>query len=262
MSLTITLRVPDGIIIAADSLVTIQTQSVPREDFISCPTCKSRIPHSLVAPPPAIPVSVSPHGQKLFCLKSKNIGVATFGVGFLAGRTIESQLREFEKRRVFGNETVQRVAENLEDHFKKELIKEIGDLSSIPAGEFPVGLQVAGYDEGDIIIGKTYLVKIGKSSEIEDVHSQGYGCTFGGDGRVIHKLWKEDPQIPIAMPNFQFLGLQDAIDYASFLMNTTIQFQRFATMIPTCGGRVDIAVITHHAGFQWIQHKELSGEYS
>lgn len=257
MSLTISLRVPDGIVIATDSLFTIQTHTIPKEDFISCPTCTSRIPHSLFSPPQAIPVSVTPYGQKLFCLKTKNIGIANYGMVFLAGRTFESLIREFEKKKVFGNETIGKVAQNLENYLRGELIKEITDINKIPQGEFPVGVQVAGYDEGEISIGKTYLIKIGRTSEIEDVHTKGYGCTFGGDGRVIYKLWKEDPQIPIAMPNFQFLGLQDAIEYALFLMNTTIQFQRFATMIPTCGGEIDIAIITHHSGFQWIRRKEL-----
>ena len=56
------------------------------------------------------------------------------------------------------------------------------------------------------------------------------------------------------------MTLQDAIDYAIFLIRTTIDYQRFATMVPTVGGDIDVAIITHHGGFQWIQEKKYRGE--
>jgi hypothetical protein len=40
-------------------------------------------------------------------------------------------------------------------------------------------------------------------------------------------------------------------------MNTTIEFQRFAPMMPTCGGEIEICVITPKEGFKWIKHREL-----
>ncbi|MFH1097155.1 MAG: hypothetical protein ABH886_05185 [Candidatus Desantisbacteria bacterium] len=259
MTLTISLRVPDGIVMVSDSLLTIQTQSPPKEEFVRCPKCEGRIPYARIAPPPQVPVSISPNGQKLFCL-GDDVGISSFGIGFLTGRTIESHIREFENVSVYGNENIEQIAGKLEEYFRIELTKEAGNLSNIPEHEYPIGFQIAGYDD-DVRIGKTFLVKIGRTTEIEPVHASGYGCTFGGDGRVIQKLWKEDPYIPIAMPNFHLLTLQDAIDYAIFLMQTTIQFQRFATMLPTCGGDIDIAIITHQEGFIWIERKELVGVY-
>lgn len=68
-------------------------------------------------------------------------------------------------------------------------------MSKLPEGAVPIGFQVAGYDEEEIGIGKTFLVKTGKTPRTEAVHKKGYGCTWGGDGRVIRKLWKEDPTI-------------------------------------------------------------------
>lgn len=58
------------------------------------------------------------------------------------------------------------------------------------------------------------------------------------------------------------MNLQDAIDYTIFLIRTTIDYQRFATMVPVVGGDIDLAIITHHAGFKWIQYKEYVGEQS
>ncbi|MEW6617982.1 MAG: hypothetical protein AB1422_01300 [bacterium] len=256
MSLVVSVRVPDGIILAADSLMTFHTQAVPKEEFVKCPKCEAKIPHSLVSPPPPVLSPGSSNTQKLFCIKKRNVGIAVFGIPFLSGRTIESHLRDVEKR-VFENETVERVAVKVEEYFKAELNKEVGNLENIPERQFPLGFQVAGYDEQDPYIGKTFSVEIGRTSRIEPLHTKGYGCSISGDQRVILKLWKEDPNIPLPMPPFQLLPLQDAIDYALFLIETTIEFQRFTPMTPTCGGNIDVAVITHQTGFQWIKRKEL-----
>lgn len=63
--------------------------------------------------------------------------------------------------------------------------------------------------------------------------------------------------------NFQTMPLQDAIDLAIFLVHLTIESQRFSDGIvgapgqfPTCGGVIDVARITPVEGFRWLQHKE------
>lgn len=256
MSLVVSVRVPDGIILAADSLMTFQTQAVPKEEFVRCPSCEAKIPHSLISPPPPILTTGSSNFQKLFYIKKRNIGIAVFGMPFLMGRTIESHIRDFEKK-VFENESVERVAAKIAEYFSAELNKEVGNLENIPERQFPIGFQLAGYDDQETNIGKTFSIEIGRTSRIEPLHAKGYGCSISGDQRVILKLWKEDPNIPIPMPPFQLLPLQDAIDYAIFLIETTIKFQRFTPMTPTCGGNIDVAIITHHCGFQWIKKKEL-----
>lgn len=61
---------------------------------------------------------------------------------------------------------------------------------------------------------------------------------------------------------FGQLTLQDAIDFAVFIVRATIEFQRFdQSSSQGVGGAIDIAVITT-VGFQWIQRKELHGEKS
>jgi hypothetical protein len=54
------------------------------------------------------------------------------------------------------------------------------------------------------------------------------------------------------------MPIQDAIDLARFLVETTIGFVRFAVFMPkTVGGAVEIAAITKHEGFQWVQRKSF-----
>jgi hypothetical protein len=54
------------------------------------------------------------------------------------------------------------------------------------------------------------------------------------------------------------MPIQDAIDLARFLVETAIGFVRFAVLLPkSVGGAVQIAVITKHEGFCWVQRRGL-----
>jgi len=54
------------------------------------------------------------------------------------------------------------------------------------------------------------------------------------------------------------MPIQDAIDLARFLIETTIGFVRFAVFLPkSVGGAVEIAAITKHEGFRWVQRKSF-----
>lgn len=262
LTLTISVRVPDGTVLAADSLASIRATITPMGEFgTKCPKCKEDIKVSDIKfPPIGMPAGGSPFGRKLFNIEKRNIGIAIYGATALNGRTVESHVREFEKMKIVGKETVEEVAKKLGDYFHDKVKKEVKDLTKIPEKQLVIGFQVAGYDEKDVEIGKTFLIKIGRKVTIEPKHVKGYGCTWGGQGEVVGKLWKVDPSIPIAKPAYALMTLQDAIDYAIFLIRTTIDYQRFATMVPTVGGDIDVAIITHHGGFEWIQQKEYQGE--
>ena len=54
------------------------------------------------------------------------------------------------------------------------------------------------------------------------------------------------------------MPIQDAVDLARFLVETTIGFVRFAVFLPkSVGGAVEIAAITKHEGFRWVQRKSF-----
>lgn len=59
------------------------------------------------------------------------------------------------------------------------------------------------------------------------------------------------PFVHAAMP------VQDAIDLADFLVETTKRFVRFLPGADTVGGETDIAVITKHEGFKWVRRKHF-----
>ncbi len=57
------------------------------------------------------------------------------------------------------------------------------------------------------------------------------------------------PVVLAAMP------IQDAIELATFMVETTIRFVRFNLRAETVRGPVEAAVITKHEGFKWVQRK-------
>jgi hypothetical protein len=65
----------------------------------------------------------------------------------------------------------------------------------------------------------------------------------------------------LAMPiPYQFLPLQDCVDLAIFLIETTATLQGFATGARGVGGAVDVATITRTEGFRAVQEKRIVGE--
>jgi hypothetical protein len=57
---------------------------------------------------------------------------------------------------------------------------------------------------------------------------------------------------------FDGMPLQDALGFCRFIIEVTIGLSTYEMGVPTCGGRINIAVITHSAGFQWISEPRLN----
>ena len=56
------------------------------------------------------------------------------------------------------------------------------------------------------------------------------------------------------------MPMQDAIDLARYLVETTIGFVKYSVLRPkTVGGPIEIAAIRKHEGFQWIQRGDTLG---
>jgi len=56
------------------------------------------------------------------------------------------------------------------------------------------------------------------------------------------------------------MPMQDAIDLARYLVETTIGFIKYSVSRPkTVGGAIEIAAISKHEGFQWAQRRDIPG---
>jgi len=86
----------------------------------------------------------------------------------------------------------------------------------------------------------------------------------GQDSEEIRKaLLKQRAKLQLHF-SFQTMPLRNAIALATFLVEATINLLQLSDGIvgdpgqfPSCGGQVDVAVITLDQGFQWVRHKSL-----
>jgi len=162
----------------------------------------------------------------------------------------------------------------------RKIVEEIYDKQPMNLGEGAVHLWVFGYDEEKER--KIFEVTLKRDSlEVHGVLEERYakgtpGSLVGGQIDVYSRLIKgydaellkdslfakekekiDDLRYDI---RYDIMSLQDAIDFAVFIVRATIEAQRFnQKAVMGVGGDIDIAIITPE-GFRWIQRKKLRGE--
>jgi hypothetical protein len=247
MTLVVSLRVPDGVVLAADSLQTSQVRL-----GINIPAPKGQ---QIPMPSIMMPTSTSSYAQKLFSFRQK-FGVATFGSAIINQRTIYNHIKSLELESGELN-SVKEVAEKLKEYFTGQLNAQLETTKQrLQPNQLVMGVQIVGFESSTDYLGHTVEVAIGEKPTITS--HDGIGCTISGDSEVVRKLWEIGKQNQMRQTNYGSFSLKDAVDYVEFLINTTSSFQRFANMIPTVGGAVDIALVTHYSQFKWIKYKELT----
>ena len=264
MSLVVSLRIPDGMVIAADSLSTaknivgIEIGSID----VKCPNCSQAFDRKSLALPAMnleVPFSGSSYTQKLINLNGK-FALSFFGNGVIGNKSIYYHVKQQLKAGVFDNKTLNEVNQILVDYFEKALLLDFPNyIKEAPSKWHPIGYHLNGYeniDGADRAI--TYEVHVGKNSDVKQIES--IGCTIGGDMTVVQKLWelgRPDKGQAVHQIKYGLLSLQDAIDLSIFFIETTSKFQRFADQVQTVGGDIDVALITPFHDFQWIRRKRL-----
>lgn len=262
MTLIVSLRTPDGIVLAGDSIASMMTNMNFEADIeVECPECNHKHTVSVNVPMPSMPATTFSYAQKIFPFL-KRYGVGTSGTGMILGKSIYYITREFEQSmsashnlaRISG---VGDVAEEFGKHFhgmiEKQVKSEGKTLLDINPKAVILEFLVAGYDKGEP---KTIEVKIGRDYTITD-HTATGACTITGQHHVAAAIWSLYGN-PNESPAFDVFSLQDAIAYAEFLINTTAAHQQFSRKMPNVGGDIDIALITPFSAFQWIRQKPLS----
>ena len=259
MTLIVSLRIPDGIVIAGDSLSTVvgQRQLEATIDVI-CPECEHKHEIQQSFPMPAAPTTTFSYAQKVFPFYDK-FGVGTFGVSLLASKSIYFAMRLFEQKLKEGKtcfkgvtEVAEKIGDEIHNLLKEQLKLENTSVDALPPDRFSLGFQVVGYDGTDP---KTVDVSVGKN-----VHrriNKGLGCTVSGNREIVQAIWSLYKKQRESQPPYPLFSLQDAIDYAEFLISTTIAHQRFSQTTPNVGGDIDIGLVTPFDGFQWIRQKPI-----
>ena len=219
MTLVISVFVPTGIVLAADSRTTIQSTATRQTQ------AGTESIHT--------PLVLSDSAFKLQALPSSGVGILTYGEAFARELPVESHLRRFTEQFDRPEHSVAQMSELLYDYFR----------SHFP--DTRVLFIVAGHvEEEGLRVPHVYAVDpcsdpgVRRSNVNADGRLQ-HGVLRGGDTAVVDRLITPD-----CLPPFHLMPLPDAIDYARFLLATTIESLRFEPRFPSVGGPVDILTIT------------------
>ncbi|MDB5648795.1 MAG: hypothetical protein JWL62_315 [Hyphomicrobiales bacterium] len=213
-------------------------------------------------------------------LKGMPIGVLLAGDGAIGNKAFIDILKDFGAQAISrpgatngfarGSFTVESAVRGLQDYLRS--------MAPMQVAKIRTTLIIAGYSIGsdtpevwNLVFDSTEGVTVSQIWSPSE-----YGICWEGSGECIHRLLSDDFQASAASdwaegsnhppepssPTLVTPGMpiHDAIDLTRFLMDTTVDYVRFrADLQPkTVGGPIDMAVITRHEGFRWVQRKRLS----
>jgi len=263
MSLGIVIKAPEGLVLAAESRLTLTAQT-----------------------PNAPPLHVNfDNATKLlsFAKPNTSVGVVTYGQAAIGLRTAQSFIPEFEGKLA---EDARRLpilefAQQFSEFYMQQWNAAMPADYSGPNMTF----VVAGFDDGEPY-GKVFIIEI--PSIPNPVAQQAgvgeFGITWGGQREIVDRLIQgfdgrlgetfgklnltpeqnalltpvlNQIQLPIPL---QALPLQDCIDLAIFFIRTTITAQKLTVGIRGVGGPIDVATITRQDGLCFVQRKRIVGE--
>jgi hypothetical protein len=234
MSLVVTVYVPSGIVMAADSRMTF-LRTEDREESGQ----KVRVQQQLV---------LSDSAYKIVRLRTVPAGIGVYDAGIIDNQPVESHVRRFEEEALTTVDDVNAVAKKFLEYFQSN------------HKGVALGFHVAGYKlEGKasvpyVLVGHTiHEPQVRRINATAEGQLQ-YGVVRAGDVLVANRLIDVN-----SLPLFAAMPLQEAIDYAIHLIRTTIDTLRFEPRFPTVGGPIDVMALQPE-GMHWVQRKELRGE--
>jgi len=268
MSLGVGIKGPEGIVLAADSRVTLEAT---RQGG------------------PVIPINYDNATKLLSFSEPHNyVGVVTYGAAVIGQRTAHSFVPEFEQKILASKKrlTVESYARELSKFFMERWVE--AGLKVPPDYQGPpMTFIVGGYSPGKAY-GKILLLNIPNAPKPTERNKgeNNFGMTWGGQlevaSRLIHGM---DPAVPEIIKNvigldakqekvlseqlkqklefpipYGVLPLQDCVDLAVFLIKTTMTLQRLAIGVRGVGGPIDVSIITRTRGLESIQQKKIRGE--
>lgn len=270
MSLGVCIKGPEGIVLAADSRVTLEA---------------SRKGGAI------LPVNFDNATKLLTFDKPHNfVGAVTYGAAVIGQRTAHSFIPEFEQRVLAKSDRkeVGTYASELSRFFMERWQEE--HMPMPPEYKAPPMTFICGGYDPDTAYGSMFLFDIPyKPKPVEaNPGNKQFGMNWGGQleiaSRIVHgfdpatipiikeilklddkkeeelqKALRQNLQFPIP---YRVLPLQDCVDLAIFLVSATISAQRLAIGVRGVGGPIDVATITRIQGLKYVQRKEIHGETS
>lgn len=258
MTLIVSVRSAEGIVVAGDTLASTQ-ELVPVVGDLSfpCTSCgKVNSVENHEVARVAVNLNTFPTARKVFPFL-KRFGVGTYGLGVIADRTPFFAIRQFESE-MYQAETeglsVQECATCISDCLLELFEQTPQDMAQLETS--PSGFQLSGYDGHDPVTA-TVLFKPDGTYELS-LHPEKYFYTVSGAHDIVKVI---SDHYKSQGGGSKFVSLGDAIDYAEFILRTTIDYQRFGRRVPTVGGQIDIGQITPDKGYSWIRRARTLHEF-
>jgi hypothetical protein len=239
MSLVVTVYVPSGIVMAADSRMTV-LRSEEREDGDQ----KLKVQQQIV---------LSDNAYKVVALSTIGVGISVYDAGVINNQPVDSHVHRFEEEAITPEDDVVSCGEKFLSFFQT-------NYPNVPVGFHVAGYRVekppSGRPSGRasvpfVLVGHTTKQKGVRRVNVNDEGMVQYGILRSGDIQVVNRLI-EKTQLPL----FAAMPLQDAVDYAVHLIRTTIDTMRFEPRFPGVGGAIDVLAVTP-TEMRWVQRKEL-----
>ena len=259
MTLIVSVISADGIVIAGDSLSSLNRQiNMNQSAEVTCPECGEK--HKVNANFQGnVRQATYSHTEKVFSFLG-NFGIGVFGSGLIGSHSVNFLVRSFEHYLKEHNRTIngvtnlaEEIGVNLHNLLKKQLEIEKKSLDDFPKNHVFLGFQVVGYDN---LQPKIIEVLLGKDIRYNEFSQ--LGCYASGNREVVTAIWELYKKNPEGHPIYGVFSLQEAVDYVDFLISSTISFQRFSPITPNVGGEIDIALVRpFDKKIQWIRQKPL-----
>jgi hypothetical protein len=265
MTICVSVRVAEGLVLAADSATILQGDIVGPDG-----TTQRQL------------LQTFNYATKVAQVGGFPMGVMTWGLGSIASRSIQSLVMEFEfqyePRPPF-------VVETVANDLLTFIMARYDAAIPTPTPMHTLGLFVGGYSDGEFFSSQFSVelpaqrawtkVRPDSAPDVPDFGSNWFGASdalqrliLGFDPPALEKLvargvdrglvqaWVDahEASLPII---FDGMPLQDAIDFAEWATAVVIGRWRFGMGAQLVGGDVDVAVIRPRS-FQWAQRKRWS----
>lgn len=260
MTIAVALKIPDGIVLGADSTTTVRDGS-------------GAIAQLFNSAQKVFEIGPANRGFTPGCAFSG--GVVTFNAGSFGPISWRNLINAFYQHRVSPEPCIPDLPTSFLA-FAKDRWAELEREKKVPPG---TPLPNGGFMFGSIGIGQEEVVggKIELSTGTVEPLEVG-GVQIGGGFEVVSRLLygydvgleNELPKVGVdvgvfkkcaeqfrAIPPVNALPLRDAIDFVHFLIYSAIKLHRYRGAAAMIGGAIEIAAITADRGFRWIEHKPL-----
>lgn len=216
------------------------------------------------------------NAHKLFQVGKLPMGVMSYGLGNLGHRSIESLMREFGES-LEGRVSVNTVGKELFAFMKEKydaLAEGMPEDDELPA----LGFYLAGYSRGQVFAEEREFQFPRDTAPLTPRDKEQFGAAWRGIEAPFHRLSMgygflvrqrleeagvADEQVSALLDDlamgvvFDGMPVQDAVDYATFILKTTIGYTTFATDVSPCGGPLQVATILPDNGYEWLARPML-----